>query len=142
MSKARKTETPKRKERRYRMTYSLHPHPEGLTVDEVRTSKEGGGCDAVLLASLIYPEDGSFSCLFVGKDGRTGSNLQDVEWFKVWTLLASRLARSETLGPGHRQLAQACFDLVRDVMMVGPCSKPNCACNRPHAPVPDGTTKH
>ncbi len=97
---------------KYRLLYRFDPKPEGVTREEVAAAGAGGACDAALVASIIYPEDGSLSVLFTGTDGRTGDMISDVEMFKVWTLLANRLAASKTLGEGKRQLAQLTWDAV------------------------------
>jgi hypothetical protein len=103
---------------RYKMQYKVVPLPEGITVEQARAaSKEGlGSCDAMLMASIIYPEDGSLSILFIGHDGRTNDELADIEWFKVWTMLTARLAKSETLPEDKRAFCNAVFELVREAM--------------------------
>lgn len=102
-------------EQRYRITYSLKSHPKGI--DKKDIPKGHGACDALLIASLIYPQDGSLSLLFVGKDGRTDGELDDREWFKVWVFLASRLSKSKTLDRGRCELAGMTFEVFRAAML-------------------------
>lgn len=114
------TEKKKKTEHKYRLSYKLEPLPDGgITAEEAKArAKDGhGACDAMLVASIIYPEDGSLSIMFAGKDGRTGEDLADVEWFKVWMLLTERLARSETLGEGKRFLCAEIFQMVAQAVM-------------------------
>jgi len=90
-------------EHRYKLSYkiaALEAHPEGLSREEaLERAKDGwGACDAILVASIIYPSDGSFSVLFVGKDGRTNTKLSDPETLKVWSMLTLMLAESQALG--------------------------------------------
>lgn len=96
--------------------YKLLYKPEGYSVEEAKAkAKEGfGSCDAMLFASLLYPEDGSFSCLFVSADGRKGiqEDLDDNEWFKVWSMLAHRLAKSETISPNKKELCHQVFEII------------------------------
>lgn len=101
---------------RYRLTYEVKAHPASIGREDV---PEGhGACDAVLLASIIYPPDGSYSVLFVGEDGRTGKELADSEWFKVWAMLARRLSLSETLDEGRKELAAMTFEAFRAAILA------------------------
>ena len=87
-----------------------------MTKDKI---EEGfGGCDAVLFCSMMYPPDGSFSVYFMGVDGRKENkdqfeNLKDIEWFKVWCLLASRLAASTTLEDNRKEICRQTFERIR-----------------------------
>ena len=103
---------------RYKLVYKIvSKGPDGIDAGDVH---EGyGACDAIFMASIIYPPDGSLSHLYVGLDGRlpprneeTGepADLDDVEWFKVWALLSARLARSATLSPEKKAFAALVFD--------------------------------
>ena len=107
---------------KYKLRYKIERKPEGFTVDEAKAmSKEGyGACDAVLLASIIFPEDGSYSLFFIGEDGRTDTELSDHEWFKVWSMLAKRLGQSKTLDPGRREFANATFHAFLAMMKFPP----------------------
>jgi hypothetical protein len=106
---------------KYKLIYCMEKKPKGMTKEEI---PEGwGGCDAVLFCSMIYPPDGSFSLYFMGIDGRNKGeikegSLQDIEWFKVWTLLASRLASSETLPPDKKNFCREVFESMR-VKLLG-----------------------
>src|SRR6266498_1217518 len=99
----------------YKLTYKLKKHPKGITKEKIPAGF--GGCDAVLFCSMLYPPDGSFSVYFIGVDGRKEGkiqeNLEDIEWFKVWTLLASRLANSKTLSPDKKNFCQETFESMR-----------------------------
>lgn len=103
---------------RYKLLYKI----ESKGPDDVEASEvpEGfGACDAILMASIIYPPDGSLSQLYVGLDGRkapadpaTGepAMLDDVEWFKVWALLSARLAKSTTLSHEKKAFCALVFE--------------------------------
>jgi hypothetical protein len=101
-------------ERRYPITYEVTFQDPPL--DRLAIPKGHGACDAVVILSLLYPEDGSFSMLPMSRDGRTGEELSDAELFKCWTLLAAHLAESKTLSPEKRQLAAQLFDVVRQAV--------------------------
>ncbi len=94
--------------RRYPLTYDLRAEDPPLEKDDIEAGR--GACDAAILLSLIYPADGSFSMLIVSRDGRTGDEVSDAEIFKCWTLMANRLARSDTLSPNKRELARALWE--------------------------------
>lgn len=105
------------KKYRYKASYGdLTAHPEGITAAEL-SEKNLCGTDALLVASVLYPPDGSLSVLFLSLDGRTGKDLSDHEWFKVWTLLSKRLSESETLDGGRKEFAKITWDALRDALL-------------------------
>jgi len=103
---------------RYKLLYKLEEHPEGVSKADVPAGM--GACDAVLFCSLIYPEDGSFSLYLIGKDGRRtdGEDLDDNEWFKVWSMMAKRLGESKTLSEGKKLFAAKTFEAFRAVLLA------------------------
>lgn len=114
-----KSETYKHK---YKLLYKIEKPPDGVMKEEV---PEGfGATDALLVTSIIYPPDGSLSIFFIGKDGRRSekigeATLDDREWFKVWAMLATRLANSTTLQVGKRDICRSVHEIIRD-SIVGP----------------------
>lgn len=100
---------------KYRLTYKLKAHPKGIAKEKIPDGF--GGCDAVLFCSMLYPPDGSFSVYFIGVDGRkegkVQENLEDIEWFKVWTLLSARLANSKTLSSDKKNFCRETFEAMR-----------------------------
>lgn len=83
-----------------------------------------GLTDSLLLFSIIHPPDGSWSCQFWGWDGRRkplpdgiANSLDDDELWKVWAMLASRLAASKTLDAGRRGFALATLDALREAVL-------------------------
>jgi len=103
----------------YHLLYAVEAVPEGISEEEAREqaeqeqAKKGkGACTAIILAPILYPEDGSYSVLFLSKDGRTDEELDDSELFKAWSMLAHRLAQSETLSHGKKDLCGQVFDIV------------------------------
>jgi hypothetical protein len=100
---------------KYKLIWKIEKRPKGVTKKKV---PEGfGACDAVLFCSMIYPPDGSFSVYYMGIDGRSEKggmeNLEDNEWFKVWSLLASRLAASQTLSKEKKAICDMAFEDIR-----------------------------
>ena len=68
---------------------------------------------------MLYPPDGSFSLATPSLDGRTGQPVTDEELFKVWTLLASKLSDSMSLGNNKRHLASLVFEMVKTAILNG-----------------------
>ncbi len=96
------------------------PHPEGLGRDALPDGH--GACDAMLMGSIIYPEDGSLSTCWFSADGRSKNEegnpaeLDADEWFKLWTILASAVA--ERLENGARKdLCELVVETVREAVM-------------------------
>lgn len=97
---------------RYHITYRVDAHPEGLTREEVEAKGDIGACTAVLIASLIYPPDGSFGCMFVSEDGRTEEDLAAGEIWKIWSLLAAHLAEREDLADAKRDFCRDVWETI------------------------------
>lgn len=104
---------------KYPITYHVERHPDGLTVEEVK-SRDRGGCDEVMIIAVVRRDDGWTDTIMLSMEGRTGEPSSDEEWFKAWTLLAKNLAESKTLGEGRRLLAANVFELVRRAMTETP----------------------
>jgi len=88
----------------------------GYTKEEVGLNSFG--TDAFVYISILYPEDGSFRVEFQAADGRSGklTDLSDIELFKVWTLLASRLSDSSELDQNRRYFCEEVFNVVKQVI--------------------------
>ena len=123
---------------KYHLTYDFEAHPEGLSKDEVEAMGKSA-CSAFFAASILYPPDGSYSVLFMSKDGRTNEELPDGEWFKLFLMLSKRLSQSKTLDEGRRMLAGMPFEAWVKFFSGGPCSDPECAHSHDEAPPSDET---
>ena len=109
----------------YKLSYDIKAHPDGVDKAAAEaTMPERGLSDAMIIFSMIYPEDGSLSTALFTKDGRADSELDDIEIFKAWTMLAAQLATSATLDEGKRALAALVFDAVRSVITGAPMPDP------------------
>ena len=103
----------------YRLVYHVQPYPEGISrerIAKMQMEQDVGACDALLLVSILYPEDGSLSLQMVGCDGRTGKTLDDLELFKVWTMLAKHLSESETLSGVKKEYAGRVFTDISNAL--------------------------
>lgn len=121
----------------YHLSYSAEPHPEGISKKELEAKGNVGGCDAIFFASILFPPDGSYSLLFSSKDGRTGTELSDDEWFKIWMLLSKRLSESKTLGESKREFSKITWEAIRDILFgqrkdTHDTCPPNCAGHDDH----------
>jgi len=94
----------------YRVTYKIVHEHNGIRGNKV--PKGWGATDALFAASILYPEDGSLSIYFLSKDGRTGKELSDNEWFKVWAMLTNRLLESKTLPTTAHKVLELCWKII------------------------------
>lgn len=94
----------------YHLTYSVTPHPEGIEKEAVPV--DHGACTALIVASVLYQADGSYSITLASFDGRTATPLPDAELWKAWTLLAKHLSESNHLAQFKKVICGVVFDSV------------------------------
>jgi len=99
----------------YRIRYSVKPG-EFAKAD---IPAGDGGCDAILVASIVRSSEGSVSYAFLSRDGETGSPLSVVEQFKAWSMLAHELAEDPELSERKRAIARDAFERVRAIVLGG-----------------------
>lgn len=103
---------------KYHLTYEMKPHPEGI--DREKVPDGHGASDAVIVLSIIYPSDGSYSFNAFSFDGRTqGSKegamkLSPKELFKAWLMFAGVLKDYEGLDAHRQQFCRAAWDAFWD----------------------------
>jgi surface antigen len=69
---------------------------------------EKGLTDALLMVSMVFPPDGSFSGAVIGHDGRTGDDLAPLDMWRAWLTLTNALARTDGLPDEYKhQIARA-----------------------------------
>ena len=105
-------------DRRYGIKYRIDV---GNFLAEDAGGKEGL-TDALILISMLYPEDGSLSVALVSADGRNVvdeefPSLPSIDIFKAWSLMANNLMESEDLPPLHRAICQHAFETIRTVIL-------------------------
>jgi hypothetical protein len=106
------------KGRKYYLEYDARPHPDGIEVGE---QQEGYGLsDAILTASILRPEDGSYSIMWLSMEGKTGEQMESAEIWKAWYLLAEKLRADTELSAERRKLCQLLCETVRAVMGLPP----------------------
>lgn len=100
---------------KYHLAYNIDVRPDGMTREEV--PENWAGATAIILTSLIHGEDGSTSYGLASVDGRTGEALDDDDLFSAWCVTARRLADSEDLSEGKRELAELVFETMRAAIL-------------------------
>lgn len=98
----------------YYLTYKVTAHPSGITKEQVPDGE--GACHSIIVHSMLYQPDGSFSLLTVGTDGRNDRDVEPNEMFKVWTLMASELADYDQLSPNKREFCKVVFESIADAI--------------------------
>ena len=107
---------------KYHLTYSVTPHPEGLTKEEI---PEGhGGTDAVLIISIILPEDGSISQATMSLNGKTREPLTVEDEWKAWFMLGAALENRKDLKEWKREVCEFTTGLIRAALFGDPVPVP------------------
>lgn len=110
---------------KYKLKYNLSSVDGEFTKEDLdqMIGDDIGGTDALLVFSILYPDDGSFSTQMFSIDGCNNKDeLSDNEIFKVWSNLSYMLANSKNLSRIKKEISQLAFDSVRE-FVVG--IKPN-----------------
>ncbi len=124
------------RDHKYKLFYDVRrpDNPEGATQAEIPAGI--GAADALLIASLLRPPDGSLSVSFLNADPSTPDGRLDAdEQFKVWVMLAANLAGQLREG-GRKDLVTSVVQFVAE-MLFGhdhDCGNPTCTLNK-HNPV-------
>jgi hypothetical protein len=99
-------------DRRYKVTYSLAHHPDGLTGKQIRAlSGDHGGCDAVLVISVMgeHGKPDPYSVGAMSIRGGTGKPMPSAELFALWSVMANALAEDPNLEPSRREYCAGIF---------------------------------
>lgn len=94
---------------------------EGFSHDYVtkkaKENRDIGACDALLLASVVRPEEGGLSVDFHYKDPKMQGKT-DLELFKIWVLLGNslRTRESNSLNKNHKFILEVVHGLLEKAM--------------------------
>jgi hypothetical protein len=99
---------------KYRLTYDVEAHPEGLSPDELEEGE--GACDAAVILSMLYPEDGSYTWNITSVDGRTEKELDGDELWKAWLMLTKHLSIRDDMRPGKKETCHNVFVQVSSML--------------------------
>lgn len=115
-------------EHRYRLAYMAVPIPDGgMTKAEIQQragelrklfaeadDADVGFTDALVLSSLLFPPDGSFSSMVIDYDGRDhGDRVPTIDMFKAFMHFARTLGLRGDLEQSRRDF---CWDVWNDIM--------------------------
>lgn len=77
-----------------------------------------GGCDQILLCSVLDYPDGSGSYMWVSKDGHTGKEMDIVKIFNAWSLLAKKISDHPDCPDHVAKMCNIVFNTVKDSKMA------------------------
>lgn len=108
-------------EHKYKLTYRLCPHPEGVTKAQIAMMGDQehlGACDRIIVHSIIDTRDGGLSSMIMSINGHTVEPMPAEEEFKHWALMAHHLM--ERLPPGgRRELVTMVHETVKAAVREG-----------------------
>lgn len=112
----------------YRLKYRLDFETGEFSSEEIEEAKrideDIGAADKLLVVSLLFPHerDSGFSAAFLGADGISGKvgpdAITDEDLFRVWSMMADRLASSQSLDGSRRGLADMVHQQIRQAVMM------------------------
>lgn len=106
---------------KYEHEYKVKWHADYCSMKAEEVKAEGvGACDALILHSIIFPPDGSYSHNFFAMDGRERKPLSDEEVFKAWMMLGMTLERKGQLPEDKHFLVSAINGLIREAIFGEP----------------------
>lgn len=97
----------------YKMKYDAQPG--NFTAEELKEAKVGG-CDNIIICSILENADGSASLAWLTRKGEDGGELEAKKVFNAWAALAQQLGQDEKLDKGRRHFCAAVFQNVQGVM--------------------------
>lgn len=100
---------------KYLASYDVRREDPPASGEEIREKKRGG-CDAVVLHSILFQEDGGRSEVIVSMDGRTGEQLPAVELFKSWAMMTFTLSKDERLSEAKRGFCASVHEAIAQAL--------------------------
>lgn len=107
-------------EQKYRITYTVIPHPEGISKSEVR--EQGlGGCDCLLIASILGQPGGpgGLDVQFASLNGFRGHgvSLDPMQEFNIFSMFAHYLAEELPSGSRPQEICKEAFEQVKEWLL-------------------------
>jgi len=99
---------------KYRLRYELNVTNGEYAKED---AKGEGLTDSLIVISMLYPNDGSFSMAHYSVDGKTAKPVNVNELWKVWSMLSSELSENDSLNPEKRSIARNVLSETR--LMLG-----------------------
>jgi hypothetical protein len=103
-------------EYKYKLTYKIERITKKEMLEDPKRQDEGAA-DAFVFVSILYPPDGSLSTMIFARDGRNGKVLDDLEVFKVWTMIAKQLSESKSLSFNKQVFCQHVFKSIQQAIV-------------------------
>jgi len=94
---------------KYKITYKIDHHPEGLSREQLAEMEDVGACDNIILI-LVMGTPGNneaLSTVIVSRTGDGDAELTPNQMFTLWSVWTSGLANEEELSPGKRSICTA-----------------------------------
>lgn len=107
----------KPKPHKYKLKYKVDYERGEFTSEQIKAHPNNGGTDAIIVHSLIFPEDGSLSHNFYSIDGRTSDALGDTDTFKAWSMMAFALKDRSDLPAWQREIVTQVYDKIREAIL-------------------------
>lgn len=119
----------------FALRYDIQAEPGPWTREQLGTM---GGTDAVIIQSLVFPEDGTFSLATFTNDGRTGGPVEATDIFRAWIAQAAGLIDSGALPHWQEAICAEALDHVRRLMGVRTVMRDDAPAGKPPGPEPSG----
>lgn len=99
---------------KYKLKYSCDAdcRSEGYTKEDIETDHDGL-CDAMIVISMLFNDDGSYSQCEMTADGRTGKQLSTIDIFRAWSMLGMGLSEDESFTGWQKHITQLHADTMR-----------------------------
>lgn len=101
---------------KYKIRYklSIEDRKEGYTAEE--RDEEQGLTDGILVVSMVYPEDGSYSQrIIMAYNGERHDAMTEGELFKLWMTMGLGLADTTKIGDVYGDILDSFQEMVRSV---------------------------
>jgi hypothetical protein len=99
----------------YHLRYTLKFEAGEFSKSEI--GQDQGAADALVILSIAYPDDGSYSMVPLSKDGRNNQDLDAKEMFKAWILLGQHIAQMGDLDECRKLIVETPFSMMRDFIL-------------------------
>lgn len=99
-------------ERTYAIRYDVH----NGEFKKAEVEAQGlGGCDQILICSILKAPEKWVSYLWISSDGR-GQEMHAKDKFKAWAMLARQLVDDSSLDPMSKEICRKSFEEVKQLI--------------------------
>jgi len=98
-----------KKQNTYKIAYNVKCGR--FTESELRKN-DLGGCDAIIIHSILFLEDGSRDQIIISSNEEDDS-LSSLELWKSWVMMAAKLLERKDLSTGKRIICKKVFDAAK-----------------------------